>query len=38
MFKRRFMWQAQWILHVVNSESRAWILQQFQKRWQAWDI
>ena len=30
-FKRRFVWQAQWTLHLVKSEPSVWALWQFQK-------
>ena len=33
MFKHRFPWQAQWILHLAKSEANVCVLQQFQKRW-----
>jgi len=36
--KRRFVWQAQGILHPAKSEQTVRVLWQFQKRWQAWDI
>ena len=35
--KRRFVWQAQGIVHLVKSEQNG-VLWHFQKRWQAWDI
>ena len=38
MFRRRFMWQAQWILHLARSEQNVRVLQQVQKLWQAWDV
>ena len=36
--KRRFVWQAQGILHPAKSEQSKRVLQHFQKRWQAWDF
>jgi len=37
-FRCRFAWQAQGMLHAAKSEQNVRVLQQFQKRWQAWDI
>ena len=37
-FRCRFAWQVQGIVHLVKSEQNLTVLQQFQKRWQAWDI
>ena len=37
-FRCRFAWQAQGMLHAAKSEQNVTVWQQFQKRWQAWDI
>jgi len=37
-FRCRFARQTQGIVHLVKSEQNVRVLQQFEKRWQAWDI
>ena len=37
-FRCAFAWQAQGIVDLVKSEQNVWVLWNFQKRWQAWDI
>ena len=37
-FRCRFAWQAQGMLHAAKSEQNVTVWQQFQKRWQAWEI
>ena len=37
-FGRRFAWQAQGIVHRVESEQNVRVLSHLQKPWQAWDI
>jgi len=38
MFRCRFAWQAQGIVHLVKNEQNVRVLQQFQKRWQEWNM
>ena len=38
MFRARFAWQAQGMVHLLKSEQNVRVLWHCQKRWQAWDI